>query len=396
MKSTVAIIGSHPRTRDQFDFERTDADVWLFNEAISNPDNRVWAKRADLIFQMHVPAIWRNPTNRNDPHHYKWLKTQDECDVIMQDAYPDVPRSKRYPLAEIAEMIGTTVADMMNTDHFLTSSVPQAMALAALWGYKRVEIYGVAMETNTEYQFQREGVSYWIGFLKGAGVDVYFADPTFRAPLYGYEGKVSVEYDKFDTRIEELKLLVPDVQQRHQAALLDMKKSLELYLEESTKDREIGVQVNAEKMVQIVAQLGALDGAIQENDRYKGKADAMREAAEGEFVFSRQEFEGAASQLQKNVKNEETAFISFGTRLGILQDNIRMSPRESRKRAALGQEFWKTFTAYLQAVNKMNIYRGALNENVQYMQYLDKYIKAAGGSKSEAVLLERMRESVPA
>src|SRR5688500_3302918 len=117
MRETVAIIGSHPRTREAFDFNRTDADIWLFNEAISNPENRKWAKRADMIWQMHVPAIWRNPTNRNDPHHYEWLQKQDECDVMMQDEYPDVPRSMRYPLEDIRKMLRG------NGAHFLTSSV---------------------------------------------------------------------------------------------------------------------------------------------------------------------------------------------------------------------------------------------------------------------------------
>ena len=63
MKNTVAIIGSHPATRGDFDWERTDADVWGFNEALSAD----WFERADGIFQMHKPVIWRSKTNRNDP-----------------------------------------------------------------------------------------------------------------------------------------------------------------------------------------------------------------------------------------------------------------------------------------------------------------------------------------
>jgi hypothetical protein len=46
----------------------------------------------------------------------------------------------------------------------------------------------------------------------------------------------------------------------------------------------------------------------------------------------------------------------------------------------------------LKTVNRMNIYKGAANENQQYMLYLDKYIRAAGGEKSEAVLLDAMQK----
>jgi hypothetical protein len=400
MNPTVAIIGSHPRTRAEFDFSRTDADVWLFNEAISNPENRTWAKRADMIFQMHVPAIWRNPTNRNDPHHYEWLKTQNECDVMMQDEYEDVPRSKRYPLTDIAGMLGVTVQQLIegaDTEHFLSSSPAQAVALALLMGYRRIELYGIAMETNTEYQFQREGVAFWMGFAKGRGVTFYFADPTFRdAPLYGYSGKVTVEYEKFGERVEELQLHLPEATAQHQAAILETKEAVRQFVADGSKDRENALQGCVERAFKITSQVGALRGAIQENERYMKKADAMREAAAGEFVFSRQEFESAASGYPKKAKEEETKYISYGTLMGSIANDIRSAPLGSKKRLNKGQEFWDTFGHYLRAVEMMNALQGAAHENQVYMAYLDKYIRAAGGEKSEAVLLESMAQGVPA
>ena len=94
-KATVAIVGSHPRTRSAFDFTRTDCDVWIFNEALADPSG--WCKRADAVFQMHNPAIWRSPLNRNDPKHYNWLKSGDTPEVIMQEYYEDVP-SRQIPV----------------------------------------------------------------------------------------------------------------------------------------------------------------------------------------------------------------------------------------------------------------------------------------------------------
>ena len=41
-----------------------------------------------------------------------------------------------------------------------------------------------------------------------------------------------------------------------------------------------------------------------------------------------------------------------------------------------------------------HIRQGAANENFNHMTYLDKHIRAAGGSKSEEVLLESMRSDV--
>lgn len=383
MNKTLAIIGSHPRTREAFDFNRTDADVWLFNEAISNPVN-TWAKRADAVFQMHVPTIWRNPTNRNDPHHYEWLKSQTTCDVWMQEEYPEVPKSKRYPIESVRAMTGDGA-------HFLTSSVPQAMALAAYLGtYSRVEVYGVAMETNTEYQFQREGVAFWIGFLKGRGIDVYFADPTFEAPLYGYEGKVSIEYDVFEKRIAEVQPWIDELAPQYHAASLETVKALRLYAEDGSKELENALVSCVQRQFNLGTQLGHVEGAQQENKRYKAKADKMREADDGNHVFSRQEFESAAKSLGDEAQKQEVKRIMHGTRMGIIQDNIRRAAKGSPKRANFANEFLKEAKAYMEAVNQKAIFEGAANENFQYMAYLDKHIRAAGGEKSEAVLLESM------
>ena len=115
MKETLVIVGSHKRTRNLFDFSRTDCDVWMFNEAMSrgnyptdDEDLREFQKkrRADAILQIHIPAVWQNPLNTNDPNHFEWLKTQDQIDVYMQEEYPEVKRCIKFPLDEIVEKFG--------------------------------------------------------------------------------------------------------------------------------------------------------------------------------------------------------------------------------------------------------------------------------------------------
>lgn len=387
MKDIVAIIGSHPRTREQFDFSRTDCDAWLFNEAISNKTN-TWATRADLVFQMHVPTIWRNPANRNDPHHYDWLKTQTESDVMMQDVFEDVPRSKKYPLEGVMDMLSG------DPDHFLSSSVPQAIAYAIYLGiYKRIEIYGVAMETNTEWQFQREGVAFWKGFAMGRGIDVYFADPTFRCPLYGYEGDVTIKYERFGERIEELKPEIQKLSREYNAAALDLQKAVELLFDNGGKELEDALWACVERQLQLGGRLGLLDGARQENLRYQQKADKMREADGGNFIFSRQEFESALTALTKKAGETHTAFISIGTELGNLHNAMIQAAKGSPKRKKLVDAYIKSIPRYFQANNLMHVYKGAASENTLYMQWLDQHIRAAGGAKSEAVLLERLQHA---
>lgn len=401
MKETLVIMGSHPRTRELFDFDRTDCDIWMFNEAISIKESLKaiekiedeqerrkalgWYKRrADVIFQMHVPAIWRNPANRNDAGHYEWLKSQKEVQhIYMQYKYEEVPNSVKYPLEEIQAMIGN------DKNHFLTSSVPQAMALAAYLGtYKRVEIYGVAMETNTEYQFQREGVSYWYGFLKGRGIDVFFADPTFEAPLYGYEGEVVLPYETFVNRIAELEPEIKRLDAEYQIQANIASKAVDNFL---FRDNTAEMQEAINKLLKLSSELGVLGGRSQENEKYKAKADKMREASEGEFIFSRQEFESSAKNLSDMANDYQAQVNALSGQADLVHASIQNSAKNSPKRKKLVEAYRQVMSSYMKSHNQAMIFTGAAQENFMYMAKLDRTIRAAGGSKSEAVLLEAMK-----
>lgn len=376
MKDTVVIMGSHPRTRAEFDFNRTDCDIWLFNEAVSNNT----FPRADAVFQMHEEAIWRNPENRNDPKHFAWLNTQTGTPVYMQEEYPDVPKSVRYPLEE--------VVDKFKVSYF-TSSVAYAIALACYMRYKRIEIYGVEMETNTEYQYQRDGVTLWIGVALGLGIEVDLHIGMLNdAPLYGYQGEVTIDYSRFAERIDELKPDVERLTREHQAAIINVQGCLTNFIADSSTSTENALYQSVQKVADITERLGIVDGAIQENERYRGKADSMREAS-GEFLFSRQEFESSAKILGDKTQLANTNFISAGTTLGHIHEALKKAAKGSPKRLKFADEYRNQLKTYLKAKNQAAIYQGAMQENFNYMAWLDKHIRAAGGSKSEAVLLQK-------
>lgn len=373
MKDTLVIVGSHPRTRKDFNFNRVDCDVWVFNEAISNHT----LPRADAVFQMHAEAIWKNPANRNDPHHYEWLKSQNDTWVYMQNVYPDVPKSVRYPLAEIAAQFGVS---------YFTSSLSYALALAAYQGYKRVEIYGVEMETNTEYQYQRDGVTLWIGVLLGLGVQVDSHFNMFDQPLYGYQGEVAIPYQTFVDRISELTPQIEPLEAEYKASSIMLQRMIEDLISNGN-DKEINEAVT--KQIELSKRLGLLDGAKFENEKYKTKADKMREIS-GEYIFSRQEFESGASNLQGNALDEQTQVNFLSGQADLIYKSLMNSAKNSPKREKLLTAYKQTLAAYLQAHNKAMIYSGASQENYRYMAQLDKTIRAAGGAKSEAVLLEAL------
>lgn len=383
--NTVCIVGSHPRTRAEMDFSRTDCDIWVFNEAMSTE----WATKADAVFQMHEEAIWRNPKNRNDPKHFEWLKSGQTPTIIMQDKYDDVPQSEKYPLDEIVAELIPHLTKQGNPVKYFASSIDYALALAVYRGYKRIEVYGVELETQTEYTYQRTGFGLWCGMAAGRGIEVDLHVAIFDFPLYGYEGEVVLDYHIFDGRINELSPIVQTIKEQYEKQKLGSEQAFDKFIES-------GARADAEEFMKLLnvqkelgQQLSRIDGALQENARYKGKADAMKEAS-GEFLFSRQEFEGASKDMQqRSAKSLADSNVAGGRCEVIFTELARTSKAKHRRRKA--NEFLSQIGEHMKHLFYSALYMGAFEENHRFMSMLDASIKAAGGEKSEAVLLEGMR-----
>lgn len=378
---TVVIFGSHPEKRNDYDWDRTDADVWVFNEAVKYKENSGFAPEDKVagVFQLHKPVIWKNPHNRNDKNHYEWLQ-QTQTPVFMQDEYPEIPASVKYPLDEIRETL---------TDLMLTSSVAQAMALAIYYGYQRMEIYGVEMETNTEYAHQRPGVTFWAGYARGRGMDVREYWKIYDVPIYGFEGEVTIDYNVFEKYIEELTQPTDELKAFYMQQFEKTNSALE-------KTVTTGLHADGQKfadelkeLLNIGHEFGRLDGKRQEAVRYKIKADKMKEVA-GEYIFSRQEFESALTGHGKASYSLVSKSQSEGGKFEALFNNM-MKTSGTKNRAKRMLKIAPILKEYVESSIKSTMYMGASELNRELLIHLDKMIKAAGGEKSEAVMLEAMR-----
>ena len=376
MNKTVAIVGSHPRTRGDFDFTRTDCDIWVFNEALSN-EAETWCPRADAVFQMHVETIWRNPHNRNDKGHAEWLKTQKETVVYMQEMYIDVPMSKKYPLNEVCN-------GLHFNKRYFTSSVSYALALASHLPYEKIEVYGVEMETDTEYRYQRDGVTFWLGVALGRGKTVEAYCSLFDAPLYGYEGDMKMDYSRFTNTLAEIAAKMPAIQEQYEQKRQITAEAIRHFVETGDDGEEIVKCVQAQ--LQYGIQFGTLDGAKQEIERYMKKADVMIKTT-GDFIFSRQEFDAAKNAL---LKKQSELMTQSNVLAGQTESMFRAAEKvkNMQRRRKRMDEFVKVLDSYIKATITTAMLVGGAGENHKLLAYLDELIRAAGGSKSEAVLME--------
>lgn len=372
MKSTLVIMGSHPKTRDEFDWNRTDCDVLVFNEACS----QAWCKRADKVLQLHKPVIWKNPGNRSDPHHYEWLKSGKTPVIYMQADYLEVPKCKKYPLDAVLK-IGR---------RYLTCSAAFAVALGIVEGYQNIEIYGIELETQTEYVYQRPGLLYWIGIADAKGIKVDYHGSILTSPLYGYEGDIRWGYEFFDQRIAELQIKSDEGKAIYNAAKVEADKIItEFDLHGTNPD---GVIKAIQNCVELAAQFGVPDGAREEVARYKKKADDMI-AASGDFLFSRQEFEHSYASFTKQKQDAIIDATNLARKCSEAFKEIRLT-NNKRKRIERMNKFMMMIDEYTKKSVFVGAYDGAAKENTYLMKKLDELIRMAGGEKSQEIMVAEM------
>lgn len=384
MKETLVIFGSHPDTRGAFDWKRQDCDVWVFNEAVSKGE---WVQWAQAVFQMHVPAIWRNPKNRNDDKHHAWLVENQYTPVYMLEHYPEIPQSVAYPLDEVvAELLSglhkPPSAIWSNRGGYFTSSVCYAIALGIYQGYKRIELWGVELALNTEYVYQRPGALFWIGIALGRGIEVIITGHMLEAPLYGYEGDIYIEKRLFTEQLARLEAAASEYEKKYNEQTGLTLQAILAYASNNISEAILlaSIKHRMEAAVMYARYIGAMD----ENRMYITKANAM-EAESGDFRLSRTEFEqrrASANNAIRPIAMEEAA-------QRVRVDNAYQAISKAdgyKKRLAAVDTFGAELEKQVQYLIQLARADSAANENARYMQILDEMYKAAGGERSVEVL----------
>ena len=366
---TVAIVGGHPDTRSMFDWEREDCDVWIFNEALKGD----WCKRADAVFQMHQPTIWRASTNRNDPKHYEWLQQQDNPTIWMIDQFEDVPKSEKYPLEEVLALVPRF--------GYFTSSVAYAIALAIYQQYDRIEVYGVEMETGTEYSHQRTGVAFWLGVAVGRGIDVeHYTYKFWKAPLYGYEGNARIEIEWYEKRIDGFIAARDANLKKYEAAMKTVADIVGAFVKSYKAD-----QSHLDDAIiyagQCAHDFGMIDGAMQVNEKYLEKSKAMLDET-GDYMIVRQEYEGNAHAGLK-MKQEEFNHVHVNANLLGQHRKKLLTSANMERRQWLAKEFKRLFDKYIEKSTMTGVGNGIFMENREMLKLYDQLLNAEGTLEQE-------------
>lgn len=209
---SLAIVGFSNNTFDLC--KKTKADeVWTMNHAYLVRD----FPRIDRLFEIHKRDWYSRLESKKAPEYMEWLKQEHPFPIFMEEIQPDVPSSVRYPFEEIvgALLSGlvwvTPEGKEVARDKYFTSSFSYMIAQAIYECYDPIEIYGIEMDGDTEYGYQRPNGEFWIGLALGRGHKVILQEACnlCSAPLYGYQGVPYIDAN-------DVKSMLMDHQVKHE------------------------------------------------------------------------------------------------------------------------------------------------------------------------------------
>lgn len=352
----LAIVGSHPDTREHAPFDDAGVEIWVFNEA----PKAGWCRRWDACLQLHNAEVYTSLNNFVDRDYWAWLQERHGKPVYMQAVDPRVPDSVRYPLDEILESVPG--GDL----RWIESSPAYALALALYLGYEEIGIYGMRLTSNTEYTYQLRNFNFWVGVALGAGVrvDLHDVSADFSGRLYAYEGETQIDRADFAARADELERAWQNADKKlHQAksrmvdALRDrhFEKYPALSLACSTAAIEAGEQA----------------GALEEAKTYAARADAI----------SRQEFERRSAAAQTDGESIREKMLKADGKAEYVW-NVLIQTGDYRALEQL-----RTLLAeYVQYSYDTGARLGIFRENLRYIADYDARVKAAGGQRTLTAL----------
>ncbi|MBW2003017.1 MAG: hypothetical protein JRI72_00170 [Deltaproteobacteria bacterium] len=171
----VKIMGFAPgwieafKDKDGKWIDNSDCEIWCLNEfykfLAQLPPQYAKATRWFEIHSRYSPT-------KNIPEHITWLQ-RAKIPVYMWEHYDDMPTSIPFPKDELCKHFGWTDGKGETVPFKYFSCQPAWMLAMAIYaGFEQIEMYGVNMATDGEFNKQRPSCEYWLGVIYG----IYYAN----------------------------------------------------------------------------------------------------------------------------------------------------------------------------------------------------------------------------
>lgn len=144
----IAIVGLSPTTHDLAPFDDEEWEVWGL------PWDNGYMHYYDRLFEMHDIRLLQSEASGRHPEYLADLQ-EIEVPLYMHKKY--FPNVTEYPDTGIG---------------YLNSSIAYMIALAIHEKADEIAIYGVDMQGDDEYGYQKPNIEYLLGLAEGRGIKV--------------------------------------------------------------------------------------------------------------------------------------------------------------------------------------------------------------------------------
>jgi hypothetical protein len=139
------------------------------------------SREPDWYFDLHRRECFSRENKAWNPKYYTWLKNL-QTPIFMQENWPDIPLSVRYPIEQI----------LQEQRAYFTNHCSYMIALAMAEGVTHIGLWGCQYGVESERQVQRGSLEYWLGRFEQAGGQVILPIKkntllNFPEGLYGYD-----------------------------------------------------------------------------------------------------------------------------------------------------------------------------------------------------------------
>ena len=202
-KKKLCILGTAPSWQqapfgdDSFEMWAPTGLIALATDTVEKP------QKIDRLFELHP---WYEVRSMLP---LLGLLETIETPVYMQDVIPEVPASVKFPRDEVKQMFHL---ETMGPNVYVTNTITWMILLGIYEGYTDFAIFGVHMEHESEYAYQRSSCSWALGIIHGkmlAGLPYRLHIPEESALLkaeyeygFGQPTKLMMELDLRKRRLQ--------------------------------------------------------------------------------------------------------------------------------------------------------------------------------------------------
>lgn len=239
-KKKLCILGTAWSCKDA-PFADPDYDFWGVAHCLMLPQ----IQKMDAVFEIHLKSIWEKEVDPRTGKPIIHNANPGKIKTYLHEIDPDIPTSVKFPRVALEEKYRKYIPE---SDYFYaTNSIVWMVILGIDLGYEQIDLYGVHLECDQEWAFERPCVEFWMGFAAGKGIKIDVAksaDVCRGSHIYGY-AEIEIQRKKILSRIEGFNSRLADMN-RQRTLMTQQMANMENELRATPEQREEMINKQAE------------------------------------------------------------------------------------------------------------------------------------------------------